>query len=125
VTAIEIDADLASRAEALLADRAQVRVQRGDAHDTALWRGAKRVSVGFDVGTIPEAWIEALAPGGRLVAPASGKLVVVDKSTDGVVSRRFVGDVVYVRDRSQRGEIDPREPARVRVPEPGATGAAS
>jgi protein-L-isoaspartate(D-aspartate) O-methyltransferase len=121
VIAIEYDAELARRATALLADRAHVRVVHGDAHDTTLWRGAKKVNVGFDVETIPEAWIEALAAGARLVAPESGKLVVVDKGAGGEISRRAIADVVYVRDRSERGEIDPGKPARVRVLEIGAT----
>ncbi|MBX3219970.1 MAG: radical SAM protein [Labilithrix sp.] len=123
VTTIEIDRALSERAATLLAAQGNVRVVAGDAHDTALWRGARKISVGFDVGRIPDAWIDALAPGGRLVAPASGELVVVDKHAGGDVSRRSLGRVVYVRDRSERAEIEPRQPAGVSLPEAGVAGA--
>ncbi len=102
VTTIEIDEALASRARETLADRTNVQAIHGDAHDVEKWRGARKVTVGFDVGAIPEAWIDALAPGGRLVAPAGGQLVRVDKRSDGVVERELLGSVAYVRDRSAR-----------------------
>lgn len=125
VTAVEIDVDLAARASELLATHANVNVVAADAHDTTAWNGATKVSVGFDVAAIPERWIDALAPGGRLVTPESGKLVVVDKDERGRVSRRAVADVRYVRDRSERREIDAGEPTGVRVLEAGATRAST
>jgi protein-L-isoaspartate(D-aspartate) O-methyltransferase len=123
VTTIELDPELSARAAATLADCRNVRVVAGDAHDTSRWSGATKVTVGFDVGILPDAWIEALAPGGRLVAPCSGELVVVDKGHDGTIERRSVGRVVYVRDRSERAQIEPRQPAGVSVSETGAAGA--
>lgn len=123
VTTIEIDAALSRRAAEALAGRANVRAVAGDAHDTALWRGARKVSVGFDVGRVPDAWVDALAPGGRLVAPASGELVVVDKLAGGAVARRSLGRVVYVRDRSERAEVEPRQPAAVSLGEAGGASA--
>lgn len=113
VTAVEIDEKLAARGKALAEGNPVIAFHHADAHDVSLWRGARKVTVGFDVGEIPDAWIDALAPGGRLVAPASGALVVVDKDEAGRVSRRKVADVLYVRDRSDRRKIDPREPTRV------------
>jgi protein-L-isoaspartate O-methyltransferase/radical SAM superfamily enzyme YgiQ (UPF0313 family) len=100
VTTIEIDAALSSRAETTLADRPNVRAICANAHDTSLWHGAKKVSVGFDCGPIPPPWIDALALGGRLVTPSSGELLVIEKTLDGSISRRSIGKVVYVRDRA-------------------------
>lgn len=123
VTSIEIDPALAERARGALSHLPNVRVVTGDAHDTEAWRGAAKVGVGFDAGALPARWIDALAPGGRLVAPVSGELVVVDKDASGKIERRSLGEVVYVRDRSERAEIQPREPAPVRVGEAGGAGA--
>jgi protein-L-isoaspartate(D-aspartate) O-methyltransferase len=128
VTSIEIDPALVERATRALeglACGADVRMLAHDAHDVAIWAGAAKVSVGFDVGVLPDAWAQALAPGGRLVAPVAGRLVVVDKAADGTITCRSLGPVVYVRDRSKRSEIERREPAVVRVletdaPSPGA-----
>ncbi|MBX3203000.1 MAG: radical SAM protein [Labilithrix sp.] len=123
VTTIELDAALSGRAAVTLAGQDNVRVVAADAHDTARWRGARKVSVGFDVGRVPDAWIDALAPGGRLVAPVSGELVVVDKLASGAVARRSLGRVVYVRDRSERAEVEPRQPPGVSVREARGAGA--
>ncbi len=110
VTTIEIDEALARRATEALAEHGNVRVIHGDAHDLARWRGASKVMVGFDVGELPGAWIDALAPGGRLVAPVGGELVVADAK-----GRRSLGPVRYVRDRSERREIEAAEPPGVGV----------
>ena len=123
VTTIEIDPDLSARAASTLSGRANVRVVAANAHDTSLWRGARKVSVGFDVGGVPEAWIDALAPGGRLVVPCGGELLVVDKHEDGRVERRSAGRVVYVRDRSERAQVEARQPAGVGLAEAGSAGA--
>jgi protein-L-isoaspartate O-methyltransferase/radical SAM superfamily enzyme YgiQ (UPF0313 family) len=126
VTSIEIDAGLAAGASAELDALGYGRIvtmHARSAHDVELWAGARKVSVGFDVGVLPPAWIAALAPGGRLVAPISGTLVVIDKSDDDVVTRRSLGPVVYVRDRAERTEIERREPSAVRVREPDTTSA--
>lgn len=122
VTTIEIDPKLSARAKDILAGERVVEVVVGDAHDVSLWAGASKVSVGFDVGAIPEAWVAVLAPGGRLVAPSNGQLVMVEKSDGGAVTRRSLGPVLYVRDRSQAREVEGREPTAVRV---GETGSAS
>lgn len=133
VTTIELDAVLSARAsENLAAESAApdgvvpdgvVKVIAGDAHDVSLWSGARKISVGFDVHAIPDAWIEALAPGGRLVAPANGQLLVVDKADDGTVSRRSLGAVLYVRDRSKAAEVERREPTIVGRGEAGSASA--
>ena len=100
VLSLEIDEALATRARVLLADRANVRAVHADAHDVEVWRGATKVMVGFDVGVVPPAWLEALGPGGRLVAPVSGELVLHEKDASGAVTSRVLGAVRFVRDRS-------------------------
>jgi protein-L-isoaspartate O-methyltransferase/radical SAM superfamily enzyme YgiQ (UPF0313 family) len=112
VTTIEIDAALSRRASEALADLANVHVVCADAHDVSQWRGAKKVMVGFDVGDVPRAWIDALAPDGRLVCPVSGELVVIDAAGP---TTRSLGPVRYVRDRSQPRKIEASEPSRVVV----------
>jgi len=105
VTSLEIDASLvesARRSLEGLTSGADVTMLARDAHDVAVWAGARKVSVGFDVGVLPESWVQALAPGGRLVAPVGGKLVVIDKAEDGTIRRRSLGAVVYVGDRGAR-----------------------
>jgi len=123
VLTLEIDPRLSEASQKALADRPWVTARCVDAHDVTAWTGARKVSVGFDVGTLPEAWVGALALGGRLVAPVAGRLLVVDKHDDGRVTRRSIGKVAYVRDRSERREIERREPGAVTVAEPGAAGA--
>ncbi len=113
VTTVEIDAALSSRARAALADLPHVTAVCGDAHAVDAWRGATKVMVGFDVGDIPDAWIDALGAGGKLVVPASRRLVLVEKDVDGVVTRRSLGDVVFVGDRSERAQVEAGEPSAV------------
>jgi protein-L-isoaspartate(D-aspartate) O-methyltransferase len=68
VLAIELDGHLAGRAEAALADRANVTVVTGDG---AAWprQAADGIYVNFSVPRPAEAWIDGLRPGGRLVLP--------------------------------------------------------
>jgi protein-L-isoaspartate(D-aspartate) O-methyltransferase len=106
VMTIELDAALSSRAKELLGNSAEVIC--ADAHAVEHWRGATKVAVGFDVGEIPSEWLDALAPGGRMVVPSNNRLVVVDKSIESAVTRRELGSVRYVRDRSPR-EVDAAE----------------
>lgn len=113
VTMIEIDPAL----PAPLPENVEVVI--ADAHDTARWAGATKVSAGFDPGALPASWVAALGPGGRLVAPIAGMLVVVDKAADGTVSERRIAPVLYVRDRSERAEVERGEPRSVRAGEAG------
>ncbi|MEF2070232.1 protein-L-isoaspartate O-methyltransferase family protein [Consotaella aegiceratis] len=68
VVAVEIDPVFGHIAKAALADLANVEVIVGDA---ARWPEveATRIYVNFAVSAPPPAWIENLAPGGRLVLP--------------------------------------------------------
>jgi protein-L-isoaspartate(D-aspartate) O-methyltransferase len=105
VRTLEIDPTLAALAHELLAPYANVTALAADAHDVEQWRGARKVSVAFAIDHIPAEWLDALAPGGTLVAPVGGPqgqtLTRVDKSEHGVVSKRALSRVLYVRDRSQ------------------------
>lgn len=66
VTAIEIDADLAARATANLADRPWVEVVHGDGSQVPAF-DAMLVSAGC---TAPrDAWLDGMAEGGRLLVP--------------------------------------------------------
>ena len=125
VTSLEIDGALVARATVALEGLscgADVRMLTRDAHDVAVWTGARKVSASFDVGVLPDAWTEALGPGGRLVAPVAGQLVIVDKAEDGTVTRRSAGAVVYVGDRSERAQVERREPAAMPFDPAGAAG---
>jgi protein-L-isoaspartate O-methyltransferase/radical SAM superfamily enzyme YgiQ (UPF0313 family) len=101
VRAIEIDAALVERARPRVGPR--VELIAGDAHDVATWRGAKKIYVSFALTEIPEAFLAALAPGARLVAPqgddAAQELIVWERRGD-VVTSTGLGRVAYVRDRS-------------------------
>ena len=102
VRALEIDGALASWAVRNVAGAAHVCILHADAHDVAQWRGAKKVSVAFAVPAIPSAWLDALAPGGRLVAPVGSPqtLTLYTKDGAGRVEARALTGVRYVVDRS-------------------------
>jgi protein-L-isoaspartate(D-aspartate) O-methyltransferase len=104
VLGVEIDGALAARARAALAHVYHTHIAHADAHAVEAWRGATKVSVAFAVRSVPVAWLDALAPGGRLVAPvgdaAAQRLVLFEKSADGTVAQRALGAVRYVPDRS-------------------------
>jgi protein-L-isoaspartate O-methyltransferase len=106
VLTIEVDADLAQTAQALLAEASHVEVVHGSAHETGRWRGARKVYAGFAQPVIPPSWIDALADGGVLVAPVGGPeeqvLVRVTRSPGGVVTEAL-GEVRYVTDRTIAG----------------------
>jgi protein-L-isoaspartate(D-aspartate) O-methyltransferase len=103
VLTIEIDADLARTASALLAGAPNVEVIQGSAHETERWRGARKVYAGFAQPAVPAAWIDALAEDGVLVAPVGvgpeQVLVRIARSPAGTVTERL-GPVYYVPDRA-------------------------
>ncbi len=103
VLSLEIEASLARVATENLATYPQARFEIGDAHDIERWRGASKIYVAFAVDEVPEAWLEALAPGGRLVAPvgeqAGGQELTLFVEQGGAIERRSLGRVLYVPDR--------------------------
>ncbi len=90
VTTIEVDTDLAKRAEHIL--RRLVGPVTVQAKDGCLGEETHapydRIIATASVGCIPRAWYEQLAPGGRLVMDLQGNLqasgfLVVEKAADG------------------------------------------
>lgn len=55
-----------------------------------------RILVSAEAGELPEALVEQVARGGRMVVPVAGRLSVVDRSRSGVVSLRRVGHYAFV-----------------------------
>lgn len=103
VVTVEYVEALASRAKELLSELPQVSVVCGDAHDTAVWRGASKVHCGFAIPELPAAWADALPEGGVLVAPVgtgARQLLTLFEKRGGVVGARAVESVYYVRDRA-------------------------
>jgi protein-L-isoaspartate(D-aspartate) O-methyltransferase len=108
VLSLEWDAALAAWGEENVRRVAKGNVVfgQGDAHDVDRWRGATKVSVAFAVTEIPESWIEALAPGGALIAPVGARaqtqtLTLVRKDAQGRVTREEKQKVIYVPDRGR------------------------
>lgn len=102
VLGVELEPALAARAARLLAHHPNVQILAADAHDVALWAGAVKVSCGFSLERVPDAWLDALADGGRLVAPIGARdrqTLTLFEKRDGVVRTRELGAVRYVADR--------------------------
>ena len=78
----------------------------------ASWRGARKVSVAFAVAEVPAAWLDALAPGGRLVAPVGTPqtLTLYAKDDAGRVDARALTPVRYVVDWSSAASTALRAP---------------
>ncbi len=105
VKTLEIDPELAEVARDVLRAWPKVEALAADAHQTELWRGAQKVSVGFALDHMPDAWLEALGEGGVLVAPVSdaqGQRLVRYEKQGGVVRETPLERVRYVGDRSSR-----------------------
>jgi protein-L-isoaspartate(D-aspartate) O-methyltransferase len=103
VLSLELEPLLAARARRLLADRNNVRALHASAHDVELWRGARKVSCGFALERVPAAWLEALADGGRLVAPigdSDRQTLTLFEKVDGAIREQKLGLVRYVADRA-------------------------
>ena len=105
VVTVEIDAALAARARALLADLPNVTALHGDAASPAVGKeGATKIIVTFAVAEIPEAWLDALPEGGVLVAPVGAphqvqRLLRVTRKGGALVTTEH-GAVRYVANRS-------------------------
>lgn len=106
VTTFEIDGGLARWAERSLAEQPNVTVVHGDAVASApRWGDAKKVVVTFAVDALPDAWLDALPEGGRLVAPVGregDQTLVLVRRERGELTRSNHGAVRYVKNRSPR-----------------------
>jgi len=98
VYTIEIVADLARRAEAVLQElkRTNVHVRAGDGYAGWPEQGPfDRIIVTAAPEQLPRPLIDQLAPGGLLVAPVGPQgapqwMTIVEKTADGVVERRTI-----------------------------------
>lgn len=107
VVSLEVEPSLAARATANLARYPQAHYATADVHDVERWRGASKVYVAFAMARVPDAWLEALPDGGRLVVPidAGGHqqmTLYVKRGAD--VSASALGAVRYVPDRTAAAE---------------------
>jgi protein-L-isoaspartate O-methyltransferase len=113
VTTVEVDPELAKRAEANLSaalpgTESPPTLIVGDGADGHANNAPyDRVHATCSVQTIPYAWIEQTRPGGRIVTPYGawfgyGLLAQVDVMPDGIGMGRFPGTSGYMHLRSQR-----------------------
>jgi protein-L-isoaspartate(D-aspartate) O-methyltransferase len=112
VFSVEIDEVLARRARNLLAGYPNVRAACGDAAEVlASWQGFDRITVTFAVDDVPQAWLDAIPEGGRMVAPVgregAQRLLRVDR-VGGKLTWSDHGAVRYVRNRGRENRaVDP------------------
>ncbi len=105
VVTMEIDAELAARAQELLGGAANVLAIRADATIAeTVHVGASKIIATFAVETIPQRWLDDLPDGGVLVAPVGGarevqRLIRVTRNAERLVSTEH-GAVRYVANRS-------------------------
>jgi protein-L-isoaspartate(D-aspartate) O-methyltransferase len=105
VLSFEIDADLAQRATALLANVPNARVMHLDAmKSTPSWGDAHKITCTFAVHELPRVWLDALRPGSVLAAPVGAferqRLVRVVRDASGALHETEHGGVRYVPNRS-------------------------
>jgi protein-L-isoaspartate(D-aspartate) O-methyltransferase len=110
VTTIEVDAELASRASAVLADAGyrDVTVVTGDGVPGYPPRAPyDRVLSTAAVQHLPYAWVAQTRPGGRVVTPwgtayLNGALLSLTVGDDGTATGRLVDNVAFMWLRDQR-----------------------
>ncbi len=102
VVAVELDAALAAAARENLRDYANVSVVHGDATE---WprMPVDRIDVNFMVSRPADAWIEQLAPGGRLLLPIGFLAPSREKLPGGIVTVRAGSGGAFLIERGDRG----------------------
>ena len=104
VITFEIDPRLVAWARRTVA-APNVWIIEGDAVTNARqWHGAQKVVATFAIDAWPDAWLDALPEGGRLVAPVGigeQRLLLMERREDRLVESDH-GAVRYVRNRSER-----------------------
>lgn len=95
VVGVDIVPELVEMARAHLGERfGWVRVELA-ADDVLGWPGDApydRILVSADGRVLPDALVEQLAPGGRMVLPVDGQMYVIERDAAGAVRRRNTGD---------------------------------
>jgi protein-L-isoaspartate(D-aspartate) O-methyltransferase len=113
VTGVEFDARLAGMAERNLRPWPQARVVRGDGADFPAAE-VDRNYVNFAVGDLPDRWLDALAPDGRLLVPLGpGQAIrlLVTRGPDGYAARSLgwcgfiAAEGVLAGDTAQRARL--------------------
>jgi len=123
VVGVEIDPALVAAATVALEGIATAEVVVGDAIDPTTWPAATRrwtkVTVGFGLDDVPDAWFDALGDDAVIIVPLGGRdsqrLVRVRRTTHGVV-REVFDPVRYVPVRRSVAV----KPVRVEPPPPSA-----
>jgi protein-L-isoaspartate(D-aspartate) O-methyltransferase len=128
VHAYEIDADLANRAIANLAEYTTVTVHAQSGLDGPL-PSADVIYVNAGVTDVPAVWLDALTPGGRLVLPLTpterlGCMVIITRRSSTAYAAHVFSPAAFVgcvgaRDESQSrtlaAALDTRSPSDVRT----------
>ncbi|OLT36323.1 hypothetical protein BJF79_06715 [Actinomadura sp. CNU-125] len=111
VTSVEVDPAVADRARRTLREAGyEVTVATGDgALGYPPHAPFDRVIATVAVDRVPYAWVEQTRPGGRVLVPwttdfHNGALVSFVVARDGTMQGRIVGNVAFMRLRSQRGK---------------------
>jgi len=127
VHAYEIEAELARRALENLAQNGNVTVHAQSALDGPL-PSADVIYVSAGVTHVPEAWLDALAPGGRLVVPLTpterlGCMLLVTRESDTAYAARVFSTAAFIpcvgarderQSRTLAAALDARTPDDVR-----------
>lgn len=100
VVAYEIEADLAERARANLADRPQVEVRARSAVEPGL-PPSDLIYVNAGATHPPAEWLDALKPGGRLIFPLSGAqgaglMLLITRVQEGAHAVRIVSGAAFI-----------------------------
>ncbi|WP_353081049.1 protein-L-isoaspartate O-methyltransferase family protein [Tessaracoccus lapidicaptus] len=91
VTGVDIVPALVAVGRANLGDRwpwVRIRLARRDVMGWPDGSPYDRILVSADGGSVPRALEDQLAPGGRMVLPAAQEMTIVERSTDGALTRR-------------------------------------
>ena len=115
VTAVEIDATLAERARAALADWPQVTLIRADGARTS-FEPVDAIVASAGATHPQNSWLDALRPGGRLLFPMTtlrdgpGAVLLVNRLTEEGLSARFLCRVGFI---DFKGARDPATSRRL------------
>ena len=114
VTAVEIDATLAAKARAALANWRQVSVIRADGARTS-FEPADAIVASAGATHPPLSWLDALRPGGRLLFPMTtfrdgpGAMLLVMRGTEDGFAARFLCSAGFIDFQGARDPVISRQ----------------